>query len=66
MKFHSNDKRSDKTGYYNGKREGIAKKWSENGTLRIESYYKKNRLEGVYKTWWENGILASQSYYKRE
>ena len=55
LKFHSNDTLGERLGYYKGKREGIAKKWSENGVLRIESYYKQNRLVKTYKGWWENG-----------
>ncbi len=64
LKFHTNDTLGERLGYYNGKREGIAKKWSENGVLRIESYYTNNRLDSIYKTWWENGLLASQTMYK--
>ena len=63
LKFHPNDTLGEKLGFYEGKREGIAKKWSENGVLRVESFYKQNRLDCVYKTWWENGVLASQSHY---
>ncbi|WP_255571207.1 toxin-antitoxin system YwqK family antitoxin [Halomarinibacterium sedimenti] len=64
VKYHSNDTLGERLGYYNGKREGIAQKWSDHGVLRIESYYKENRLDSVYTTWWENGAIASQSYYK--
>ncbi|MEB8329037.1 hypothetical protein OO009_06685 [Flavobacteriaceae bacterium KMM 6897] len=61
--FHSNGAIGERLGYYNGKREGIAKKWSDNGVVRVQSYYKQNRLEGVYKSWWENGVLAAESHY---
>ncbi|SDE68153.1 toxin-antitoxin system YwqK family antitoxin [Ulvibacter litoralis] len=63
LRFYPNDTLAERIGYDQGKREGIARKWSENGVLRIESYYKNNRLDSVYKSWWENGQLAAQSNY---
>ncbi|MDE3742399.1 toxin-antitoxin system YwqK family antitoxin [Maribacter polysaccharolyticus] len=63
LKYHPNDTLGERLGYYQGKREGVARKWSENGVLRIASHYKQNRLVGRYRTWWENGVLASESHY---
>ena len=63
LKYHSNGTVAERLGFYNGKREGIAQRWSENGVLRVESYYKQNRLVGSYKSWWENGVLGSESTY---
>jgi len=63
VRYYPNDTLAEKIGYHLGKREGITKKWSENGVLRIESHYKDNRLDNVYKSWWENGTLAAQSNY---
>lgn len=64
MKFHSNGNAEERLGFYNGKREGIAKRWSESGVLRVESFYKQNRLVGSYKSWWENGVLGQEAYYE--
>ncbi|WP_299780366.1 hypothetical protein [uncultured Formosa sp.] len=64
IKRYPNDSIAERLGFVNGKREGIARKWSEKGVLRTASYYKHNRLDSVYKTWWENGVLSSQSNYK--
>jgi antitoxin component YwqK of YwqJK toxin-antitoxin module len=64
LKFHENGTLEEKWGFYNGRREGIARRWRKNETLQLESYYKNNRLTGVYKTWHENGTLASQSFYE--
>lgn len=61
--FHSNGKMEEMLGFCEGKREGIAKRWSENGVLRVESYYKQNRLVGSYRSWWENGVLGSEANY---
>lgn len=64
IKFHSNDTLGEKLGFHDGKREGIAQEWSENGVLRVASYYTHNRLDNLYKTWWENGVLASEVNYE--
>jgi len=63
LRFYPNDTLAERIGYDQGKREGIARKWSENGVLRIESHYKNNRLDSVYKSWWENGVLSAQTNY---
>ena len=63
VKFHTNGSLGERLGFYNGKREGVARRWSENGVLRTEYYYDQNRLTGVYKTWWENGALSQESHY---
>lgn len=53
----------ERLGFYNGKREGIAKTWSHTGHLRIKSYYDQNKLTGFYQSWWENGTLSLQVNY---
>ncbi|MDO5973743.1 toxin-antitoxin system YwqK family antitoxin [Flavivirga jejuensis] len=63
VKFHPNDTLEEKLGFYKGKREGIAKRWSKNGVLRVASYYSQNRLVGIYRSWWENGTLAEEANY---
>ncbi|MDW5290982.1 hypothetical protein [Formosa sp. PL04] len=63
IKLYPNDTIAERLGFVNGKREGVARKWSEKGVLRIESYYKENRLDGVYKSWWDNGALSAKSNY---
>ncbi|MFV8281211.1 toxin-antitoxin system YwqK family antitoxin [Christiangramia marina] len=64
LKLHANDTLGEKLGFHNGKREGLAQQWSENGVLRIESYYSDNKLDKFYRTWWENGVLASVVIYE--
>ncbi|RTE55250.1 hypothetical protein EHW67_01405 [Arenibacter aquaticus] len=63
VKFHSNGTLAERLGFLNGKREGVARRWSEKGVLRIESTYHQNKLVGVYRSWWENGVLAEESHY---
>lgn len=63
VKRYPNGNTEERWGFYKGKREGIARRWSENGVLRMESYYHQNKFVGVYKTWWENGAIAEESHY---
>jgi len=64
LKYYPNGVLEEKWGFYNGKREGIAKRWTKNKKLQLVSYYKNNRLNGVYETWWEDGLLSGESYYE--
>lgn len=64
LKFYANGGLEERLGFYEGKRQGIAKRWSESGVLRVESYYHQNKLVGDYKSWWENGVLAEASFYE--
>lgn len=63
VKFYENDTLRERLGFYNGKRQGVAKTWSANGNLRIECSYNQNKLTGDYKSYWENGNLALQVNY---
>ncbi len=64
VRFFKDQNIQEKIGFYNGKKEGVAKLWFANGNLKLESHYTKNKLIGSYKSWWENGVLASEIYYK--
>jgi len=63
LRYHKNDSVAEKVGFYNGKKQGIAKVWFDNGVQKIESHYNKNKLIGSYKAWWDNGTLASEANY---
>ena len=65
VKYYPNNSLAEKTGFSKGKREGVSKKWSESGQLRLEFNFKNNRISGDYKTWWENGVLAEESTYEK-
>ena len=39
LKYFPNGILEEKRGYYNGKREGIARRWTKNNKLQVESYY---------------------------
>jgi antitoxin component YwqK of YwqJK toxin-antitoxin module len=65
VKFHENETLIQKVGFYNGKKEDIAKIWFSNGVLKVESLYNQNQLTGSYKAWWDNGVLASEAIYEK-
>ncbi|MBP0903319.1 toxin-antitoxin system YwqK family antitoxin [Mariniflexile gromovii] len=64
LKFYNNGVLQEKLGFLNGKRQGIAKRWSELGVLRVQCYYNQNNLVGIYKSFWENGELSEESTYE--
>jgi len=65
VKYYSNNSLKEKTGFYNGKKEGVYKVWFKNGALKVTSYYSQNVLVGNYKAWWQNGVLAYNATYKK-
>lgn len=64
VQYYSNGKIKDKTGFLNGKKQGVYQLWFENGVLKLQSNFHQNSLEGTYKAWWNNGNLAASSQYK--
>ncbi|MEO0572070.1 MAG: hypothetical protein AAF039_10235 [Bacteroidota bacterium] len=60
---YKNGTLAEKTGFFNGQRQGPALKWFENGTISSEKNYMENRLEGLAKTWWPNGQQSTESNY---
>ncbi len=63
VKLYPNGNTEERWGFYKGKRQGVARRWSQNNVLRVESNYHQNKLVGAYKTWWENGAIAEESNY---
>jgi len=48
----------------NGKKEGVWKRWYENGLLSYECCYKNNKLDGVQTSWYNNGRKRYKWEYK--
>ena len=48
----------------NGKRDGVWKRYCENGQLRYEGCYKNGKRDGVSKWWYDNGQLEYEKCYK--
>jgi antitoxin component YwqK of YwqJK toxin-antitoxin module len=60
---HPNNKIAEKVGYFNGRKEGVAFKYFENGSIRKKSFYKENKLDKKKVVFWGNGNLASEFNY---
>lgn len=63
--YHENDSVVvEKVTYCQGKKNGLASKWFEDGSLRRTSSYVENKLQGADSIWWPNGTLAAHSNYE--
>jgi hypothetical protein len=65
VSYHESKVKAVSIGYYDGKKEGVAKKWFASKTLQKESYYNANKLVGTVKRWWPNGFVSSEAHYKK-
>ncbi len=48
----------------NGKLEGIAKRYFENGKLQFERNYKNGKREGIAREYFSNGSLKTEMKFK--
>jgi len=64
VSYYPNGQLASRLGYYDGKKQGLAKVWYTDGTLAKQSYYNENQLEGKLKSWWPDGTLGAESNYK--
>lgn len=62
--YHENGVKAASISYYDGKKEGVAKKWFPTNALQKESYYNANKLVGTVISWWPNGLVSSEAHYK--
>jgi len=63
--YHENDSVViERVNYRQGKKNGLAHKWFEDGSLRRSSNYVENKLQGKDSIWWPNGTLAAHSNYE--
>ncbi len=65
MTHYTNGNPSVSIHYFNGKKQGLYRKWFEEGTLSFESAYVDGKKEGIAKSWWRNGNLRTESNYKQ-
>lgn len=54
---------AEKTGFFNGRREGESYLYYSDGAIKKEALYKKNKLDGVKLNYFGNGTLATESNY---
>jgi len=48
---------------HNGKKEGVYKRYYENGQVAIEINYINGKMNGIYKTYHSNGQLFQEGNY---
>jgi len=63
-KKYNNNQISEKILYINGKKEGIAKYWFEDGTLKKTKQFSNNKLNGKIIVYFKGGQTASIKNYK--
>ncbi|WP_375240333.1 toxin-antitoxin system YwqK family antitoxin [Polaribacter sp.] len=63
VKYYSNSSLSEKIGYYNGKKEGLAYMFFKDGTVKTKSFYNENVLEGTKIKYYSSGKVFSESKY---
>ena len=64
MMQHPNKKVAEKIGYFNGRKEGEAFRYFEDGNLQKKTYYNQNKLDRKQLVFWKNGTVASESNYE--
>jgi len=60
---YPNDSIASSIDYVNGKKEGIYRKWFQNGKLSFEANYVNGKQHGKTYTWWSNGNLRTTSNF---
>lgn len=60
---YKNDSLSEKTSFYNGKREGEDFKYFDNGAIKRKAYYANNKLQRKKINYLEDGTVISESNY---
>lgn len=61
--YYPNGNLKERSGFFEGKKEGIIQKWYKNKAVSYEANYKSNKLHGKINTWWSNGNLRSASNF---
>ena len=58
--FWSNDVLIWRSLWSSGKKNGLSKKWHENGQIEEEGQYIDGKRDGLHKEWYENGNIKSE------
>jgi len=64
VSYYPNGQLASSIGYFDGKKQGVAKVWYTDGSLAKQSDYIENQLNGNLKSWWPDGTLGAESNYK--
>jgi antitoxin component YwqK of YwqJK toxin-antitoxin module len=63
VRYHATDKLATADQFFNGRRQGYAKKWFADGVLGYESHYVSSVREGTTRSWWFNGNPRSEAFF---
>jgi antitoxin component YwqK of YwqJK toxin-antitoxin module len=63
IKVYENDSLSEKTSYFNGKREGDDVKFFIDGSVKRKAFYVNNKLHGKKLNYLKNGQIVEESNY---
>ncbi|MFP4845717.1 toxin-antitoxin system YwqK family antitoxin [Winogradskyella sp. PE311] len=63
LKYFRNNDLAEKTGYFNGKREGESFAYYSNGNKKKVAYYSNNKLNGKKMNYYENGTVVTEFNY---
>ena len=61
--YNKNEVLSEKTGFFNGKRQGEMFKYFNDGTIKMEAHYVQNKLHGLKLNYFKNGNIYLESNY---
>ena len=62
--YEGTDQKAVEVYYKNGKADGVARTWYENGQLHQEFPYKLGTMSGTFREWFENGQQKSEELYE--
>jgi hypothetical protein len=58
--FHANGQLATSDQFVEGRRNGYARSWFENGVMGYEAHYYAELKDGISRTWWSNGTQRSE------
>jgi antitoxin component YwqK of YwqJK toxin-antitoxin module len=61
---YENGNLKEKSGYVNGKKQGLSQTWFDNGTIQDERYYTNGEKDGIHRGWYENGSKRFEYSFK--
>lgn len=61
---NSNNIKVSRTGYLNGRKEGIQKIWYDKNKISEIRFYKQGKKVGIHELFWDNGNKKMISYFK--
>ena len=64
ISYYTNGKVESLEEFYEGRRNGFARKWFDDGVLAYESHYTNGFRNGHTRSWWFNSNKRSETFFK--